>query len=177
MLESGDHPAQGIRGRAGNALYRRIVRPIVNLLTQGITPERIGFCIALGFAIAVFPILGVATLLCTLAAALLRLNLPLIQGVNYAATPAQLSLILPYIRLGERLFGGERMPFSLAELFQRFEADWTGFFSDFWVAGLKAFGAWLLTAPLIVVAIYLALVPMLRRLSRGVQTEQQGIAG
>ena len=177
MLEPEAETTHGMRGRIRNALFRRVVRPILSLLTHGITPERISFCLALGFAIAICPILGVATLFCTLAAAAFRLNLPLIQSVNYAATPLQLSLILPYIRAGERLFGGERMAFSLAELFQRFEADWTGFFADFWVAGAKALGTWLLTVPLIVAAIYLALTPVLRRLGRRVRSEHRPLAG
>lgn len=141
-----------------------LVRPVMALLTQGATPERIALCIGLGLAIAICPILGVATLLCTVAAAALRLNLPLIQGVNYLAAPVQWILILPFIRAGEWMFGAERLPFSIPELLQRFDADAMGFIADFWKTGLLAAAAWLLTVPVVTGATYAVLVPVFRRL-------------
>jgi uncharacterized protein (DUF2062 family) len=60
-------------------LYRRLVRPILELLRQGVTPGKIALSLALGVVLGVFPVLGSTTALCTLAAITLRLNLPAIQ--------------------------------------------------------------------------------------------------
>ena len=48
---------------------------------------------------------GIPTPLCFVVVLALRLNLPAIQAANYAAWPAQLALIVPFVRLGRRLCG------------------------------------------------------------------------
>ncbi|HQN09603.1 MAG TPA: DUF2062 domain-containing protein, partial [Thermoanaerobaculia bacterium] len=75
-------------------LRRRLVRPILEQLTQGLSPDAIALTIAIGLAIAVIPIVGTTTILCTTAAIVLRLNQPLIQAINYLSFPLQLAFIL-----------------------------------------------------------------------------------
>src|ERR1039457_853061 len=60
----------------------RIIQPVLNLLRQGMTPEKVALTIALGVTLGVTPIFGLASILCFLAAILLRLNGPAIQLVN-----------------------------------------------------------------------------------------------
>ncbi len=73
-------------------------------LRQGISPRRLALTMALGLAIGCIPVLGVTTTLCVLVALALRLNFPVIQAANWAAAPLQLVLIVPFVRLGGRLF-------------------------------------------------------------------------
>ena len=74
--------------RAGAGLLRRrIVIPILDLLRQGIIPEKIALSIALGITLGVTPVLGSTTILCLLAAVLFRLNLPAIQLVSWVSVP------------------------------------------------------------------------------------------
>jgi uncharacterized protein (DUF2062 family) len=73
-------------------------------LSQGISPQRLALTLALGFAIGCIPVLGVTTTLCVVVAFALRLNFPVIQVANWAAAPLQLVLIVPFVRLGARLF-------------------------------------------------------------------------
>jgi uncharacterized protein (DUF2062 family) len=77
---------------------------VATWLRQGISPRRLALTLALGFAIGCFPVLGVTTALCVVVALGLRLNFPAIQVANYAAMPLQLLLIVPFVRLGGRLF-------------------------------------------------------------------------
>jgi len=72
-------------------------------LTQGISPRRLAFTLALGFAIGCIPVVGIPTALCALLALALRLNLPAIQAANYLVMPLQFVLIVPFVRLGGRL--------------------------------------------------------------------------
>jgi uncharacterized protein (DUF2062 family) len=74
------------------------------LLRQGISPQRLALTLALGFAIGCFPMLGIPTVLCALLALTLKLNLPAIQAANYAVMPLQMALVVPFARLGGRLF-------------------------------------------------------------------------
>jgi uncharacterized protein (DUF2062 family) len=94
-------------------LNRRLVMPLLALLTQGVTPEKLALSLALGALVAVIPVLGVSTVLCALLAVVLRLNMPAIQLVNYLLTPVQLLLIIPFLRFGERLTGAPRYPVTL----------------------------------------------------------------
>jgi uncharacterized protein (DUF2062 family) len=74
-------------------------------LRQGISPERLALTLALGVAIGCIPVVGVTTALCMVASLTLRLNFPVIQAANWAAMPLQVVLIVPFVRLGGRLFG------------------------------------------------------------------------
>jgi uncharacterized protein (DUF2062 family) len=73
-------------------------------LRQGISPRRLAFTRALGFAIGCIPLVGIPTALCAVLALALRLNLPAIQAANYVVMPLQLALIVPFVRLGGWLF-------------------------------------------------------------------------
>lgn len=146
---------------------RRAVAPLVAQLRQGITPEKLALTLALGVVLGSFPILGAATLLCTVAAAVLRLNQPVIQVVNQAAYPLQLALLIPHYRAGEWLFRSPPVPLSLPLLFERFEADWSRFLHDFGQLALQGIAVWCLLAPLAATAIYLTSCRPLRVLARG----------
>src|ERR1700692_2676016 len=72
-------------------------------LRQGISPPRLALTLALGFVIGCIPLIGLPTGLCALIALAFRLNQPAIQAANYAAMPFQIALIVPFVRLGEKL--------------------------------------------------------------------------
>jgi hypothetical protein len=74
-------------------------------VTAGLTPEKLALVIALGFVLGTFPVLGVASILCAVAAVVLRLNMPALQAVGQIVTPAQYALLLPLARLGARVIG------------------------------------------------------------------------
>jgi uncharacterized protein (DUF2062 family) len=142
---------------------RRILAPLLDLLRQGITPEKLALSVACGVVLGVFPVIGATTILCTLAAVALRLNLPAIQAANYAATPLQLALLLPLMRLGELLFRAPRLPLSLTQIQEIVRADAGHAMATLWTSMAHAIVAWLVLAPLSAVAIYFLLRTPLRR--------------
>jgi uncharacterized protein (DUF2062 family) len=95
-------------------LQRWLIGPIAALLSQGITPQKIALSIAVGAIVGIFPVLGTTTVLCTLAAATLRLNLIAVHTVHYAMTPVQVLLIIPFVRVGEHLLGAAPQPLSVS---------------------------------------------------------------
>jgi uncharacterized protein (DUF2062 family) len=149
----------------GSFWKRRVVAPIVGQLRQGITPEKIALTIALGLVLGVFPILGSTTLLCALAAGMLRLNQPIIQLTNYFAYPLQLALIIPCYRAGEILFHQPPVPLSIPLIFDRFRADFWQFLRDFGLIAVQGMVVWCLLAPAVVALVYFSLGPLLRRLA------------
>jgi uncharacterized protein (DUF2062 family) len=145
---------------------RRVVTPIVTQLRQGVTPEKLALTVALGTVLSIFPILGSTTLLCACAAIVLRLNQPVIHLVNYLAYPAQLVLIIPIYRAGEKLFGNDPVPLSIPLIFERFQADFGQFLRDFGMIAVQGIVVWCVLAPLIIAALYFIARPLLRRLAR-----------
>jgi uncharacterized protein (DUF2062 family) len=81
-----------------------VKQKMASWLRQGISPERLALTLALGVAIGCIPVIGVTTALCMVAALTLRLNFPVIQAANWASMPLQVILIVPFVRLGGRLF-------------------------------------------------------------------------
>jgi uncharacterized protein (DUF2062 family) len=140
--------------------------PIVDLLRQGITPEKIALSIALGVVLGIFPVLGSTTLLCAAAAFVLRLNLPAIQTVNFLIYPMQLILFLPFLRAGSRIMGAAPVTLSMKEVFGMLKSDPWSLIKMLWTASLGAMAIWLVMSPLIVAAVYFTLAPALRRLRR-----------
>ncbi len=94
---------------------RRLLDPLLALLRQGVAPRSLALAVTLGAGIGIFPVLGISTLVLTALALPLRLNLPAIQLVNYAVSPLQLLLIIPFLRLGETLLGAPRLPMTLEQ--------------------------------------------------------------
>jgi uncharacterized protein (DUF2062 family) len=125
-------------------LSKRAVEPVVALIKQGISPEKISLGMACGIVLGVFPVLGSTTILCGLAAIIFRLNLPAIQLVNYMVYPLQLILLIPFFHLGDLLFQVEPLPFSAQELIALLRSDLWGTIRAFWSTTLHAIVAWLL---------------------------------
>jgi len=149
-------------------LHRRLVRPIVDLLTQGITPEEIALSIAFGLVLGVFPALGWTTLLCVLLALWLKLNVPAMQLVNYLAYPLQLLLLVPLLRAGEWLFRAPKLGLSLPQILAMVKADVWQAITSLWAATMHAIVVWALVAPVAVWVIYKVLAPVMRRLAMGI---------
>lgn len=146
---------------------RRVRDPVSALFTQGITPDRVALTLAVGTACSLFPFLGFTSLLNLGAGLWLRLNQPILQTLNQLLGPLQLVLIVAYVRLGEWLWRMQDDRFTVAEMLRVFrEASFGEFLGRFGWAGIHAFTAWALTAPLLIVTLYCALRPALRRLAR-----------
>jgi len=142
----------------------KVVHRILDLLKQGITPEKIALCTALGISIGIFPVLGSTTLLCTLAAFIFKVNLPLIQLVNYLAYPLQLLLILPFIRAGEFLFREAPITLAVPQMLQMIRQDVLGAIRSLWTVTLHAMAVWLFIGPLLTVILTRILTPVIRKL-------------
>lgn len=142
-------------------IQRKVIQPLIELLRQGISPEKLSLTIALGVSLGVVPMLGTTTLLCTLAAVALRLNLPAIQLVNGLIYPLQLILLVPFLRVGARLFGDNTPNVSVRQIFGLIHADVWHAIAALWVATMHALVAWLLFACVTSSLLYFGLVPVL----------------
>lgn len=147
-------------------LQRRLVRPVIELLRQGVTPEKIALSIVFGVTLGVFPVLGSTTALCAVAALAFRLNLPAIQIVNYFVYPLQIALLIPIFRLGEKLFGTRHLLLSVSQIYAMIHASATGAVRTLWTTTWHAIVVWCVLAPIAAIILYFVLAPLLRRVAR-----------
>lgn len=158
-------------GKLREAVRRVVPQRIVALLRKGVSPQKLALSVALGVALGVFPVLGTTTALCAIAALVLRLNLPAIQLVNYVVYPAQIALLIPFFRLGERIFRAPRLPLSATQIVAMFRASYVHAFQALWTTTWHAVVAWGLLAPLAVALLYGILLVALKRAAGERKTE------
>lgn len=142
---------------------RRVRDPLLAQLKQGVTPDKVALTIAVGVACGLFPFLGFTTLLCFLVALRLRLNQPIIHIVNQLMWPIHLPMIMVYVSLGQWLYGAKAIPYNPDRIAHLLVNEPGEFFHRFGVVSAYAFLAWLITAPVVIAAIYFPSRPLLRK--------------
>lgn len=171
MTPSAVNPPPATPSSPGNLWQRRVVGPFKAILLQGLSPGRLAATLAVGTACSLFPFLGFTSLLNLGVGLALRMNQPVLQTLNQLLGPVQLLLIVPYVRLGEILWGVEQSGFTVEAMLTFFrDASLGGFLEKFGWAGVHALTAWLLTSPLLILALYLSLRPVFERKKLGVRS-------
>jgi uncharacterized protein (DUF2062 family) len=145
---------------------RWLVDPIARQLTQGVTPEKVALSLAVGSALALFPILGTTTTLCFIAGISLGLNQPIIQGVNALCTFVYFPLLYAFVRLGDALARTTHSSLNIPLMISLFTQHPRQFFRQFGVTALHAMLGWAIVAPLWVPLAYLVVLHPLRVTAR-----------
>jgi uncharacterized protein (DUF2062 family) len=122
----------------------KIIDPIIGYLRQGADPNKLSLTIVLGFAFGIIPFLGVNTAICILLSIILRLNMVVIQLINYTAFPLQILLIVPFFKAGEAIFGTSENKIMLSTLSSLFGENWLQSLTLLLKSNLKALLLWLI---------------------------------
>ena len=77
----------------------------LNASLVDLPPEQVALVVTVGLALGVFPMWGLPTLFCLIAAGLLRGSVVPLQILNSISSPLQLALLVPLERAGARLLG------------------------------------------------------------------------
>jgi uncharacterized protein (DUF2062 family) len=144
---------------------QKFIEPLKGFLKQGLSYKDLALSIAIGVTLGTIPVLGVTTILCALAAIVLRLNLPVIQFANYLVYPLQIVLLVPFYYLGDFFFGarGDLSFDSLKDMLTGITHKET--MTMLFDSTLNAVGAWLLISPLVLILLYGGLKPILIRIN------------
>ena len=135
---------------------------IKDIFVQGISPQKLALTIALGIFVGTVPLVWGSTALCAALAFLFRLNHPGIQAANYLAYPIQIALIIPFYRLGARIFSWG--PSVSVDIFLKGTSkDWLGNIAPFLLSTGKAVAVWLLIAAPLAVLLYFVLLSIFAR--------------
>lgn len=164
-----DQPEHANAGAGANThdgfWRRRVVRPIIAQLTQGITPDRLAITCGAAVAGGLFPFIGATTVLCFVAALVFRLNQPIIHVLNQLLWPVQVAMVAVYVQVGAWIYGQPAIPFEVAEVKRLFLESQAEFWSRFGWLGVHAFTAWAISVPLLLGGTFYLTRPVLRRLA------------
>jgi uncharacterized protein (DUF2062 family) len=144
-------------------LEQRVFSPLVGLLKSGLTPEKLAMSLACGAVIGVIPFIGVSTTSCILLATVFRLNQIAIQVANYLAYPLQFILLLPFVRLGEKIFGLAPISFIPEQVIALFKLDLLGGIQIYGTAIFAGCVAWAILAVPMIFILTKLFEPLLRR--------------
>ena len=120
---------------------------------------------AAGAVIGLFPVPGPTTTMSAIVAFAFRLNMVAVQLINYLLYPLQIALIIPFVKVGQWVFGDEGVSLSAEEFLAAFKEDWTGAIGTLWSVLLKAVGVWALVGVPTFLIVYYSLIPVLREFS------------
>jgi uncharacterized protein (DUF2062 family) len=138
--------------------WERAAAPVRESLRRGLAPEGVALALAVGVAAGLFPVVGTTTLLGFALGAALRLNLAVVQVGNWLASPVQLALLIPLVRLGRWLAGIFRGPLVTATPGAVGEGV-----RGLAQGGVDAILGWVAVAPIAVLVAYAVAVRLLRR--------------
>jgi len=155
-------------GSLKTALHR-----VIALLKQGLTVRHVSLGLALALTVAVFPVVVLPMVVCALLGALLGLNQPLMQTINYVVGPIQIMLFLPFMRLGEYVFGFKPFPLDMEALRTILDKDMADIMRELGVAIGHAAAGWALCAPFLFVILYCGLLGCLKPLAE--KTRRKGL--
>jgi uncharacterized protein (DUF2062 family) len=113
--------------------------------------ETVALMLALGLVLGTFPVFGFPTILCAVAALMLRLNVPALQVVNQLSSPLQIGLLAPLIRAGSHIVGAPAG---------------SGIANKLGTAALHAVVGWCCICIPLGIGLYLMLLYLLRRFPR-----------
>jgi hypothetical protein len=156
-------------------MYRRGVLPILALLRMGATPRLLAWSIAAGLLIGINPLLGTTTLISLAAAFIFRLNLVASQLANHAAWVLEVLLVVPFIRLGAKVFHTAPMPLSPHLFLQAARKTPFALIRQLWLWEWHALVVWAAISVVMAPLIVLTLTPVLQRLLKRVQRHQYPI--
>ena len=105
--------------------FNKIWEKIKTLLKQGLTPKQLALSLVVSTLVSLFPVFGITTIVLTLIAIPLRLNLPIMIAFSYVGDSIKFLLLIPFIKIGADIMGTEHTLLT-------FEAIKTSYQADFW---------------------------------------------
>jgi uncharacterized protein (DUF2062 family) len=81
-------------------LLQNFKNNFIQIFTYGLTPFKLVVTLSFGVTLGLFPFIGLTSILCIDYAIIFRLNVIVIQLVNWIVSPLQLIMLVPFYQLG-----------------------------------------------------------------------------
>jgi uncharacterized protein (DUF2062 family) len=162
-------PAQ--QGIIRRFFWKRLIKPLLDLLRIGTTPQKLAWSLAVGAALGTNPILGTSSLACLAAAFVFRLNVVATQIINHLVFPIQLALIVVFLGAGDRVFHATHHPMTRDAFTHALRAhDWATV-QLLWTWEWHGVVVWLAAAVVLTPLAAMALTPVLQALLRSLKNQ------
>ena len=142
---------------------RIFVFPLLKIIREGISTERLTVSLALGITVGLIPLYGVTTLLIGCIALSLRLNFIAMQIAHYLVHPIQIALLIPFFKMGDAIVKTSDAGFTLHQYIQLFRDDFWSALREFWLVNLSAIGIWFLVSIPLYLMLYFGIIYLLRK--------------
>jgi hypothetical protein len=140
----------------------------MGLLRMGADPDRLAWSLALGLVVGVNPLLGSTTLVALGLASLFRLNLVASQVGNHAVYPLEILLFPVFIKLGDVIFGTDKLPLQGHDLWYAAKHHPWHTTRLLWRWEWHALVVWAIFAAVAMPLIAMASEPVLRKMAKSV---------
>jgi uncharacterized protein (DUF2062 family) len=151
------------------------VNPVVGLLTMGADPNKLAWSLALGVVVGVNPLLGSTTLVALGLASVFRLNIVASQVGNHAVYPLEWLLFPVFIKVGDVVFGTEKLPLEGHELWYAAKHHPWHTTRLLWRWEWHALVVWAIFAAVAAPTIAMAIEPVLRKMAKRVGQNASGV--
>ena len=142
---------------------RKLLSVIREGLKKGFTHEKIAISITLGAVIGIIPVYGITTVVVSVLALSLRLNMVVMQAVHYILHPIQIALFIPFFKVGEIFLRGSTVEVSFSEYIHLFRTDFWAGLNELWKLNLSAVIVWgIISIPLYII-VYRLSMNLMRR--------------
>lgn len=154
----------GIMGKI--KIYKeKFLKTVKNLLTEGVTPEKLGITVMLGFIVGIIPVLGINTFILAAIALRWRLNMVIIQIINYAVYPLQIMFLVPFYKAGQWVFRTEAtVNITISDYIELFSTNFFKAASEFSFMILRGMSVWFLISIPVGIIIYSIFVSFFKNL-------------
>lgn len=105
------------------SFIKKTKEKLINVFKQGLTPKQLALSLTVSIVVSLFPIFGITTVILTLLALKLKLNLPIMIIISYAIEPLKALLIIPFIKIGGSIFGTEHKLLDLMSIKESFKEN------------------------------------------------------
>lgn len=148
---------------AKQSWWRRwFIEPIRKQLVQGTSPESLAWAAAVGVSVGIVPVIGTVSPISITVCFFSKLNQVVCHLFTRVMLPFHFALIIPFIQLGQQLWGAEPIEVTVAEMGEQFSASPMAFVTDFGLIALRGFSVWLLVAPVVLVVVRYTSAPIFR---------------
>jgi len=134
---------------------------VKDLLSSGVSPDKLSLSMAFGVTCGIFPVPGLTTVPVLLVIFLFSLNAPGTMIVNYAMTPLNIATVIPFVKAGERLMGAA--PVEVGNMVAEFNEDFRAAIAKFGTSVLYGMLAWAIFLPFATLLLHLVLRVLLRK--------------
>jgi uncharacterized protein (DUF2062 family) len=117
-------------------------RKLKAVLSQGTSKKEIILAAFVGSIIGVMPVFGLSTILGTFLAIRLKLNLGFTVLFTYLVSPLHTVLFLPFIHLGEKIYGVEHTLLTFQAIKDSFSVDYFITFKKLWFEVICGLSGW-----------------------------------